>query len=292
MSTLPDITEALCLAIARREEPLRIKALCLQAAAKMSERTPERSSKIQRAFEWSEQQKPTVQTLSPLLSFNSVPSKHWDLVRPETRSPWLPNSVKTQIERWSMEQANAEALLSAGEKVMPLLLVGETGCGKTSTALALAQSKPLYRLSLARATDSRLGETGKLLEKAIHECHAQAFWLVDEIDAIAVSRTGGSAAAKDQNHSIGCLLTALDNMNPSISLIATSNVDDILDAAVCRRFTIIKWPSWDDLSIEEATHFFVSHGGDKSSLEIYFPSCYASAIKLAREQRISKLLQR
>lgn len=305
MTSLPDISEALCLAIARGEQD-RVKALALQVAAKLSDRTPERASRIQRAFEFAEQKQQPVKSLAPLLYATN--HKHWTSVSPISRRPWLPPGVREQLDQWSLEQQHAEVLTRLGEALKPLLLVGETGCGKTSTALSLAIAtniskteseieatatyRPIYRLSLGGLVAQWQGESGRTIQQTFSEITPGALWLVDEIDAFSGSRTSESSAAKDQAHAIGCLLTSLDNLSPHVSLVATSNMRKTMDAAVLRRFTVITWPTWDELDIEQATSFFISHGGAKESLEIYFPSSYDEAISIARQQRINKILNK
>lgn len=267
---LPEITQALCLAIAR-SETYRLKGLALQAAAKLG--SP-RGDRIRSAFE----------------HIAEVGLKHWEQVT-EHRPPYIPQAVLGKVAEWLVELDNADELVMAGERVLPLLLVGETRCGKTSLASVIAHQRghAVYRLNLAQAVDSHLGQTAKCLEKAIAETGTRpGFWLIDEIDAVAFKRTGGDAAAQERAHSVGSLLTRLDQLPPGLPLIATTNHRNTIDSAVLGRFNVIDWPRWKDLDADERDMFLTAQGGH--GIPTQDVASYADAVKLARAKRVAAIL--
>lgn len=271
MSTLPEITQALCTAIARGEYD-RLRGLCFQAAAKMG---GDRGQRIVAAFE-------------KVPAVAGPPLVHWHLVN-EPRSPWRPYEVECALSSWLQEAQYAETLAASGERVRPLLLSGPTRCGKTSSAASLASGLglPVYRLDLAEAVDSHLGETSKKLRKALAEMARPGLWLMDELDAIAGKRIADGTAAAERAHAIGYLLTALDQLPPGTLLVATTNTSENIDPAILGRFTEIRWPDWQSLKPEARNRFAESHG-----CETWSGSTYAEVVRDCRQQRVQRLIAR
>lgn len=271
MSTLPEITEALCKAVASGYAP-HMRTYALQAAAKMG---GERGDRVRAAFA-NEQQK-ALQYWTPVI---------------ETRSPWLPPKVLSEAAAWTAELAAADALAAAGERVLPLLLFGETRCGKSSLAASIARQMnlPAYRLSLASAVDSYMGGTTKLLDAALTEALSRpGLWLIDELDAVAGARTAGTeGAAAEGRRIVGALLARLDTLPAGLPLIATSNFGVAIDSAVLGRFRCVEWPCWDHIMIWQ-DEFFAAHGGERpASVHV---SSYAQAVQLCRDQRVARILK-
>ena len=70
----------------------------------------------------------------------------------ESRFPWARDETRNQIRQWIKEAERADALHAAGERVYPLLLSGETRCGKTSTMCSIAGKHfgvPCFRMNIA-----------------------------------------------------------------------------------------------------------------------------------------------
>lgn len=278
MSTLPEITERICQSIAVHDYE-NARRLALQAAVKMG--TP-RMEKIQNWFK------------SGMLVQMPINSKYWYITE-EKRSPWVSNAVNSKIGDWLNELEHAEALIDAGEKILPLLLVGETRCGKTSTLCALANNRgfQVRRMSIAEIFTGYMGETAKAIKKSFDEIRIAAqhttkiLWLIDEIDGVAQKRSAGTSASQEQANAIATLLTELESLPPKVSLVATSNMIDTVDLAVLGRFNIIEFPKWNELTMDEKKDFAKSHQSDSA----FNLNSYAEVVKQARTERIKKIIQ-
>lgn len=297
--SLPTITEALALAVARGDLA-QARTFARQAAAHMATKSRSRSQLI-------------LSTLDGPIGHVQVlgQKKFWFPVN-EPRRPWVPASAQEALDRWIREVANADKLSLAGERVMPILLNGETRCGKTSSLANVAEQLglPVMRMSLASARGSHMGETSSLLKKALDEVRetvAPAIWMIDEIDGIAQVRGGDSSAGKDLAHSVACLLTELDNLNPSTLLAATTNTTDLIDLAVLGRFRVVHWPPFKSLTAKDLNDILIAHGaeakgicktlpgGDLSLMlhdgagEVVFRS-YSDVVRWCRDRRVDAIL--
>lgn len=271
MSDLADIVEGLCIAVARGESA-RAHPLAQLAATKLGE---PRASRIKKAF----RRRPPPASL-----------KHWERVE-EARKPFVPPFVWVEVEQWLRELDGAEALAQAGERVLPLLLSGETRCGKTSLASAIARKRrlPVYRLTLSQAVGSHIGESSKCIEAAFAEArHHAAVWLVDEIDAVAFERRHGQGAEQERSHAIGAMLTLIEELPPTFALIGTTNHKASIDPAVLGRFHCVEWTPWQELEMDDRREFLDTHGA--KDLWEQTPESYAHAVKLARTERVESLL--
>lgn len=213
---------------------------------------------------------------------------------PQGRVPWLPPEVAVEIDAWTREVAHATKLVDAGEKVMPLLLAGETRCGKTSSLCAIAHRKGMAvnRLSLGGVVGSHMGDCAGLMAAAFEELRNgyladdPALWLIDEIDGVAQARIGESSAGQERAHALACMLTEIENLPPKVMLAATSNTIDLMDAAVVGRFAVVEWPKWEALPADQRRQFAASHG-----LTGLFPgTSYAEAVRLGRRARVQALI--
>lgn len=276
MAGLIDITEKLCLAVARRDEN-EVKRLALLAAAKMG---APRGTRIERAFEAYRQMTPV----------NLPTLKHWEPVT-EPRIPWAPAGVVASIEQWLTEAKHAEALAMEGERVMPLLLAGETGCGKTSMLCSIAGRLKLavLRLSVPSVLGSHLGETAGNIRNAFREMKAAAravLWLIDEVDGIAGKRYGDSGADQERATGVNTLLTEMDGVPVGFMLAATTNRTKDMSKAVLRRFKAVSYPAWEKLEPIEKLAFSSSHGHSADAPA----TSYADAVQRARDVRVAAIL--
>lgn len=126
------------------------------------------------------------------------------------------------------------------ESSASLLLYGPPGCGKSLLAQHIAQrlGLPLYLARLDSLVSSFLGSTSKNLRAVFDYAARQPCILfLDEFDAVAKLR--------DDPHEMGELkrvvnsfLQAFDSHAKDIIVIAATNHDQLLDAAIWRRFQL------------------------------------------------------
>jgi len=274
VSTLPDIAEAMCKRVAARDID-GCRSLALQMAAKMG---APRGPRIERAFSnW--------RTAAP------VNMKHWAPVV-EPRASWTPEKVAHGIDRWLQEAQFCEAMVAAGEKVLPLLLAGETRCGKTSSlaAAAIRLGVPVYRVSIGSVIGSHVGETANLISSFIREAvrsEVRAVWLMDEIDAISPKRKGSNGAEDERSSGVAALLTEIESLPPDMLFCATTNTPELMDPAIVARFHLVGFPAWEELEEADRLEFASSHG--------YPQACegaesYAGVVQAARRHRVDAIL--
>jgi SpoVK/Ycf46/Vps4 family AAA+-type ATPase len=210
------------------------------------------------------------------------------------RYPWFPRAVADEIKQWCLEASRAEELRLAGEKVMPLLLAGDTRCGKTSVVCETARhlGVPVFRMSVAKLITSWLGETAKALQAALNYAKTSqagnAIWIVDEIDGVFQQRgTANSSAAREMNVAVSAGLTMIEDLPAKVMLVATSNEPDLIDRAMAARFNIVHFPRWEELAEEERRAFAKSHGYE----DAFRSGSYALCVQAARRERVRKILE-
>lgn len=153
--------------------------------------------------------------------------------------PVWPGKIQSELDGLIHERQFAERLATAGlHPTHTVIFTGAPGVGKTLAArwLAKALGLPLATLNLGTVMSSYLGRTGANLRQVLH--HAQSIpcvLLLDEIDAIAKRRDDQSDIG-ELKRLVTVLLQELDAWPPSGLLIATTNHEQLIDAAVWRRF--------------------------------------------------------
>jgi hypothetical protein len=271
MSTLPEITAAMVSAVMRNDYSYA-RAMGLQAAHKIGGKRGERM-------------------LAELNRPYTTPLKHWSPVD-AGRSPWVHHEVALKLEQAMVEMQYATQLHEAGERLRPLMLVGETRCGKTSSMAAIAKRFDLkvMQLKLGSMLGQFMGTTANNMNNAIQEIHSNCsspiLWVMDEIDAIASTRTGESGAAKELTNAVGILLTELERLPTGTMLAATTNCTDLIDPAVKARFSVVEFPKWKDLSEWQRREFAESHGTSQSAVS------YADAVEKGRLVRVGKIIEK
>lgn len=137
-----------------------------------------------------------------------------------------------------------------------LLLFGHSGCGKTTTAKAIAHAlkKNLIILNLGSFVSSRLGETSSNLkavfDKAIRE---KAVLFLDEFDQVGTMRKAQDkdAASGEMRRLVNTLIQLIDQFPTDNLLIGATNYPELLDLAITRRFQLklkFEMPSNDELN--------------------------------------------
>ncbi len=124
-----------------------------------------------------------------------------------------------------------------------LLFCGPPGCGKTlcTEIFAGELGLPLFVVKLERLISSYLGETASNVRKIFEFARKQPCVLfLDEFDALARSR-GDSNEHNELRRVVNSLLIFIDRIQPKGFLVAATNLDQSLDAAIWRRFDEVVW---------------------------------------------------
>lgn len=122
-----------------------------------------------------------------------------------------------------------------------IFLFGHTGCGKTTTAKAIANAveKKIIILNLGNIVSSRLGETAKnitdVFKKAIRE---KAVLFLDEFDSIGKLRDHDDKDSSEMKRLVNTVIQLIDELPNDTLLIAATNHSKVIDTALLRRFQL------------------------------------------------------
>lgn len=122
-----------------------------------------------------------------------------------------------------------------------IFLFGHTGCGKTTTAKAIAQAlgKKIIILNLGTIVSSRLGETSKnineVFKKAIRE---KAVLFLDEFDSIGRLRDHDDNDSAEMKRLVNTVIQLIDELPNDTLLVAATNHSKVIDIALLRRFQL------------------------------------------------------
>lgn len=160
---------------------------------------------------------------------------------PDEGRPLLSEWIAKQIEEMLEEREKANILANNGlTPTSTAIFTGPPGVGKTMTAQWIARrlGLPMYRLDLAEAIGSHLGETGSNLKAAFSKIRdIPGILFLDEIDAIAKTRSDDSDIG-EMKRVVTVLLQELDDRNPASLILAATNNAPLIDPAVWRRFEV------------------------------------------------------
>jgi len=122
-----------------------------------------------------------------------------------------------------------------------ILLHGHSGCGKTTTAKAIATAlnKEIIIVNLSTIINAKIGETSKnvkaLFDKAIRE---NAVLFLDEFDQIAKSRENDDKDVAEMKRLVNTIIQLIDYFPTNCLLICATNFYNSIDTALLRRFQI------------------------------------------------------
>lgn len=129
--------------------------------------------------------------------------------------------------------------------VNKFLFEGAPGTGKTETTKQISRllDRELYIVDFESIVDSKLGQTSKNIASLFKEINSfskpdKVVVLFDEIDAIALNRLD-SNDLREMGRATSSILKGLDSLNDEIVLIATTNLFDVFDKALIRRFDAV-----------------------------------------------------
>ncbi|KQB40479.1 AAA family ATPase [Flavobacterium aquidurense] len=122
-----------------------------------------------------------------------------------------------------------------------ILLHGHSGCGKTTTAKAIATAlnKNVVIINLSTLINARIGETSKnvkaIFDKAIRE---NAVLFLDEFDQIGKSRDSEDKDVGEMRRLVNTIIQLIDYLPTNCLLICATNHYHTIDTALLRRFQI------------------------------------------------------
>ncbi len=160
----------------------------------------------------------------------------------ELANIFLNQENNASIQQLIKEYTYSEELLQYGLPVNnKILLHGSSGCGKTTTAKAIAQKlgKSILTLNLSTIVCPRIGETSQnikqIFDKAARE---KAVLFLDEFDQIAKARGNDDKDVGEMRRLVNTLIQLIDYLPQTVLLIAATNHVSIIDKALLRRFQL------------------------------------------------------
>lgn len=121
-----------------------------------------------------------------------------------------------------------------------ILMTGPPGCGKTMAANALAHTLGM-RMAYVRLDgliSQYMGQTGSNLREVFNSVRdGGALLFIDEFDAVGKTRAD-PADMGESKRILTVLLQNMDMMDDRVLLVAATNMPDLLDPAVLRRFDV------------------------------------------------------
>lgn len=184
--------------------------------------------------------------LAALIPFPEAAGDFIELIEPShNKQDIILSAENTRIFQGLLDEfRRGEEIRRRGLSVRSkMLFCGPPGCGKTLCAeiFAAELGLPLYVVKLDRLISSYLGETATNIRKIFEFARKQPSVLFfDEFDAIARARD------EDGEHNelrrvVNSLLIFIDRIQPKGYLVAATNLDHALDAAIWRRFDEVIW---------------------------------------------------
>ena len=152
----------------------------------------------------------------------------------------LSQRVESKILRIEKEYLARERLAHHGLKPRKkILLHGSSGCGKSMAAERIAWDLglPFYKVRFDTIISSYLGESASNLQKLFESINEYpCVLLLDEFDIIGKQRNTQSNDVGEIHRIVNILLGLLEEYEGEGILIATTNLEGVIDKALFRRF--------------------------------------------------------
>ena len=146
------------------------------------------------------------------------------------------------IQQLIKEHKYVEELTKFGLPVNnKVLLQGNSGCGKTTTAKAIANTlgKPIIILNLSNVVSSRIGETSQNLKQVFDKAAREnSVLFLDEFDQIGKARGSDDKDVGEMRRLVNTIIQLIDYYPKNSLLICATNHPEIIDIALMRRFQL------------------------------------------------------
>jgi SpoVK/Ycf46/Vps4 family AAA+-type ATPase len=155
---------------------------------------------------------------------------------------FLDTENKESIQQLLKEYRYVDELTTYGLPVNnKLLLHGSSGCGKTMTAKAIAQSlgRNMLILNLSNIVCPRIGETSQNIKMVFDKAaRDKCVLFLDEFDQIGKARGSDDKDVGEMRRLVNTLIQLIDYFPPNALLICATNHPEIIDTALLRRFQL------------------------------------------------------
>lgn len=163
-----------------------------------------------------------------------------------------------------------------------IFLFGHTGCGKTTTAKAIARAlkKKIITLNLGNIVSSRLGETAKNITDVFKKANREkAVLFLDEFDSIGKLRDHEDKDSSEMKRLVNTVIQLIDELPNDTLLIAATNHSKVIDTALLRRFQLkLKFVLPNDEQLDEYYNSLLEHFPEEfQNVERVYNISYAEA---------------
>jgi SpoVK/Ycf46/Vps4 family AAA+-type ATPase len=192
------------------------------------------------------------QELKKFKLMNSNISKN-SLAKEENEQEFfIPESIENEIK---IIFNSFKRSLTDDLAIKRILFYGSPGTGKTSLARKISKSsgRSTHELSFSSVVSYKLGETIKNLERFFSNVNSGEIIIIDEIDELITNRV------KSDMDEMKRVITSFNKMideNQDIFIIATTNMEKIIDSSTERRFDLmVNFNTYDKSTLIDITQY-------------------------------------
>ena len=157
------------------------------------------------------------------------------------------NTFVPQMNKEDIESLRKVSLLNLESLPLPEPIskdvIGIVNAVRRNIGVNRLLERELYIVDFEAIVDSKLGQTSKNIASLFKEINSfskpnRVVILFDEIDAIALNRLDTNDL-REMGRATSAILKGIDSLNNEVVLIATTNLFDVFDKALIRRFDAV-----------------------------------------------------